>query len=211
MDKTSTTEKKIIEAAMNVFLEKGRHGARMQQIADTAGINKSLLHYYFRSKENLYATIFERVFLIFFSRIKRAVDPTLPFNEQLKTFINTYFDILNRNRHIPLFLAREMSEGGAVVQDFMRRYRAENPEAYPTLFITAIEQAAARCEIRQVDPQQFIMSLIGACIFFFVAQPVITALFTDAVAQDTETFIQARKEAVFDLFYNGLKPRGEDV
>ncbi len=58
MQKSSETEKKIINAATAVFMEKGKDGARMQEIADKAGINKALLHYYFRSKEKLFTNVF---------------------------------------------------------------------------------------------------------------------------------------------------------
>ncbi|MCB0293033.1 MAG: helix-turn-helix transcriptional regulator, partial [Calditrichaeota bacterium] len=60
MKYSSETERKIVEAASTVFLEKGKTGARMQAIADRAGINKALLHYYFRSKDRLYQEVFER-------------------------------------------------------------------------------------------------------------------------------------------------------
>ena len=58
MEIPTQTEKKIIEAATTVFSEKGKDGARMQEIADTAGINKALLHYYFRSKNKLFKIVF---------------------------------------------------------------------------------------------------------------------------------------------------------
>lgn len=55
-------EQKILTAARNVFIRKGFAGARMQEIADEAGINKALLHYYFRSKEKLFEVIFKESF-----------------------------------------------------------------------------------------------------------------------------------------------------
>ena len=60
-----STEEKILKAAIDVFLEKGYDGARMKDIADRAKINKALLHYYFRSKENLFVTAFEQQFNMF--------------------------------------------------------------------------------------------------------------------------------------------------
>ena len=55
-----STEEKILAAAKKVFVLKGMAGARMQDIADEAGINKALLHYYFRSKEKLFESDFPR-------------------------------------------------------------------------------------------------------------------------------------------------------
>lgn len=206
MAESESTESRILEAAMQVFLEKGPHGARMQEIADRAGINKALLHYYFRNKKNLYENIFERVFRMFFTRILAAHDPDLSFAEQLKQYIGTYLDILAGNPHIPLFLAREMSEGGAVVSHFMKRYQSELGTPVPYRIIKTIENAAERGEIRAVDPRHFIMSMIGACIFFFVAKPLVVTIFEDDGFMESSAFVEERKKAVFDLLYNGLKP-----
>ncbi len=57
LDKQQSTEEKILMAARQIFIDRGMDGARMQDIADAAGINKAMLHYYFRSKEKLYGTI----------------------------------------------------------------------------------------------------------------------------------------------------------
>ncbi|MBN2414551.1 TetR/AcrR family transcriptional regulator [bacterium] len=202
------TETLILDAAMQVFLEKGRHGARMQEIADRAGINKALLHYYFRSKKNLYAEILSRVFRIFYARITEAHRPGLPFREQLRLFIDVYVDMLDSNPRIPLFLAREMSEGGVIVSDFMKRFQQEMDPAVPDLIVSAIEQAASRGEIRRVDPRHFLMSMIGACIFFFVAKPLVLTIFKDSGWMESQAFVAERKQAVFDLLYNGLNPGG---
>ena len=56
-----TTEQKILDAAEVVFHEKGFDGARMQEIADKATINKGLLHYYFKSKDALFDAIFNPI------------------------------------------------------------------------------------------------------------------------------------------------------
>ena len=55
------TEEKIFDAATDVFVEKGMDGARMQDIANHAGINKALLHYYFRTKDQLFNAVFEMI------------------------------------------------------------------------------------------------------------------------------------------------------
>jgi AcrR family transcriptional regulator len=57
-EKDLNTEEKILEAAAQEFIQKGRSGARMQEIANNAGINKALLHYYYRSKDMLFESVF---------------------------------------------------------------------------------------------------------------------------------------------------------
>ncbi len=66
----SDTEEQILKAARKLFENKGFNGARMQEIADEAGINKSLLHYYFRSKEGLFDQIFLEAFKDFWPSIE---------------------------------------------------------------------------------------------------------------------------------------------
>jgi AcrR family transcriptional regulator len=69
VEKSSTSKDKILETAVLVFREKGRDGAKMQEIADAAGINKAMLHYYFSSKDLLFEEVFHLTSLDFFSSI----------------------------------------------------------------------------------------------------------------------------------------------
>ena len=88
METNIKTEEKIIEAATKIFLEKGKDGARMQEIADRAGINKALLHYYFRSKEKLYQEVFSNELKHFFTSILGTIKERQDFKEFIQTFIN---------------------------------------------------------------------------------------------------------------------------
>ena len=67
------TEQKILDAAKEVFQKKGMTGARMQEIADKAGINKALLHYYYRTKEKLFEKAFEAAFSLFYPKVKKML------------------------------------------------------------------------------------------------------------------------------------------
>ena len=86
------TESKIIESAKDVFVEKGFAGARMQEIADKAGVNKALLNYYFRSKDKLYEAVFKHVLGRFMRAFADAARDTETFRDFLKTFIYSYVD-----------------------------------------------------------------------------------------------------------------------
>ncbi|MEJ2055399.1 MAG: TetR family transcriptional regulator, partial [Calditrichaceae bacterium] len=95
MVKPDDKEEIILRAAMDVFVEKGQYGAKMQEIADRAGINKALLHYYYRSKEKLYIHIFKYIFRKIASEVLELLKSDLPFEELLRTFISKsiYLDI----------------------------------------------------------------------------------------------------------------------
>ena len=90
MKYNSETEQKILLAASEVFLKKGRDGARMQEIADAAGINKALLHYYFRSKERLFRLVFRQELIDMLTNIFGIISTTDSFEVFLKKFISEY-------------------------------------------------------------------------------------------------------------------------
>ncbi|MHB2150564.1 TetR/AcrR family transcriptional regulator [Calditrichota bacterium LG25] len=97
----SQKEEQILQIAMQVFVEKGWHGARMQEIADRAGINKAMLHYYFRSKERLYTAVLEKLFLKFVNSIGDSFIPGQTFAETLRIFLDRFHEHLLNNGHLP--------------------------------------------------------------------------------------------------------------
>src|SRR3954466_12401662 len=84
----SGTEKKILEAAKEAFMKYGLYGARMQDIADNAGINKALLHYYFRNKETLFDKVFDGALSKYFGQMTIFSDRSLPVMERLFIYID---------------------------------------------------------------------------------------------------------------------------
>ncbi len=198
-------EEHILNVALRVFLEKGLHGTKMQEIADRAQVNKAMLHYYFRSKERLYAMIFEKLFLKFMNAMADSFQPEQNFAATLRHFINTFMDNLRENPQLPLFVARELSWGGATVQKIMHDLMEQQAIKSPQIIIDELQKAESRGEIRAgLSPMQFIFTLIGACVYPFLARPIAEALFPDLL-DDWDALIEQRKEAVFDLLYNGLK------
>src|SRR5690606_202556 len=110
MQKDLTTEQKIVEAAKQVFLEKGMAGARMQDIADRAGINKALLHYYFRSKEKLFEIIFEEAAGTFIPPLNEVFSQTDDLFLMIRHFVATYINTIGENPYIPAFVAHEINQ-----------------------------------------------------------------------------------------------------
>ena len=80
------TEDKIFEAATEVFVSKGMDGARMQDIADHAGINKALLHYYYRTKDHLFNAVFEKIAGQMFKKFAPVFDENLTLEEKIRFF-----------------------------------------------------------------------------------------------------------------------------
>jgi len=88
--KDATTEEKIVEAARTIFIKKGLSGARMQEIADEAGINKAMLHYYFRSKDMLFEMIFRQSAQKLFAKLNIIFDSDMSLFEKIEKFVGDY-------------------------------------------------------------------------------------------------------------------------
>ena len=201
-------EEIILKSAMDVFIEKGRHGAKMQEIADKAGINKALLHYYFRSKEKLYARIFENLIKRNLADLIAIFQEDLPFKDFLKSFIFGYIDLINRNPKVPLFMLKELSEGGKTVKSILTHLQ-DSGTLDLTNVVQKIEKAMRDGEIIKQDPKQLIATVLGSALYFFIAEPIFRTLFIDEANFDREAFIEERKEAVYQTILYGIMPRGD--
>jgi AcrR family transcriptional regulator len=199
MDKN--TESKILEAAKKVFVEKGFDGARMQEIADTAGINKALLHYYFRSKDKLFLTIFEEAFKSFSPKLGLILISDLPFLEKIRLFIESYIDLLLENPFLPLFVLNEISR---------------NPEVIQNVVVSSIEQIFKNMDaviskevelglIRKVDTYQLILNIVSMCIFPFAGKPLLKLLF-NKTDEEYRNLIFERKKIIYDVISSWLRP-----
>ena len=210
------TEHAILAAALEEFSMHGRQGARMQDIADRAGLNKALLHYYFRSKERLYEEVFTYVFRHFFVRIAAPLQADAPFAETLRAFIHQYVDLLAKNPVLPMFMLREVSEGAPVFRQRIAEIVADpeggdapqSPLALPRIILSFFERGVREGAVPQADPIQTLISVMGACIYFFAAFPIFSAI-VPGLEQQRDAMTEARKEHIFELVYHGLKPRTE--
>ncbi len=104
-----SAEQKILEAAKQVFMENGLDGARMQDIADKAGINKALLHYYFRSKDKLFERIFVEEAQKFMPKVSTIMLSEISLFEKIEKFMSEYIDTLSQNPLLANFIMNEIN------------------------------------------------------------------------------------------------------
>lgn len=194
------TEEKILAAAKKVFQIKGLAGARMQEIADEAGINKALLHYYFRSKEKLFSKIFENTMEAFLPVLRDLLEVEGTLEEMIDEFADTYISMLQKNPHIPLFLLNELSQNPARILDM---FDSSHIKVNFDKIHEKIDKLVKNGTARNVDARHLIISLLSMCIFPFVAKPLVGFSFDmDDAAFDE--FIEERKKIVPELIKNGF-------
>lgn len=203
-DSYTETEVQIFEAALQLFSRKGKDGARMQEIADEAGINKAMLHYYFRSKDKLYYEVVAYVMRRFLASFGETLRDASTFADTLRLFIEAYIDFVAAHPHILRLLVMENLSGGSVMGTHIRTLMEVSELAPPRLFASRMAEAVARGEIRPMDPFQTLLTTISGCVLPILVAPTFRAILPDAT-QDTRALLEARKKHLFDLIYNGLR------
>lgn len=164
------TEQKILNAAKKIFIVKGMMGARMQDIADEAGINKALLHYYFSSKEKLFETIFMEEAKIFFPKINMIFESDLPLFEKIEKFTEEYIDIIRQNPYLPLFVINEINREP---DKFLYKIWGKTNLPRPEKFLQQIEREVKKGSIKPISPVHLLLNILSMCIFPFMARPML--------------------------------------
>lgn len=194
------TEQKIFEAAKQVFLEHGTARARMQEIADEAGINKALVHYYFRSKDRLSEAVFREAVGRFLPRIFTVITSEQSLEEKVETIIHEYIDFLGDNPHLPGFVIYEINYHPERAKQFVRSIGV--PDLGPLQ--EQIEQRVEAGELRPISVEQFVVNLIALCVFPFVARPMLEMVLD--LEGDFDAFIEQRQRELPSFFLNALQP-----
>lgn len=197
---TRDTEGKILTAAKNVFLKKGMDGARMQEIADEANINKAMLHYYFRTKEKLFFAIFAEAFQSFFPKIQETLIRDIPLTDKIQIFIDKYIDLLIENPYLPGFILGEINRNPlAIISVFLDNWFS------PTQLISQIQKEMEEGKIRSMDPRHLLINIVSMCIFPFIGKPFITVMLFENDDEKFSAFIQQRKAEVSSFIMASIK------
>lgn len=187
--KHSETEVLILDAARKVFLENGFDGTSMQMIASESGINKALLHYYFRSKDRLFEAVFVEAFAHMIPNLMKVFTSDVDFPDKIKGFVNTYIGALLEYPQIPLFILHELHRNPGRIIELIK-----STGLNPDLFIALMQKEIKAGNIREIDPRQLIVNLLALCIFPFAARPMIQGFIFKNDAKAYQEFLEKRKK-----------------
>lgn len=200
MSDEQKTEEQILEAAKSIFQERGFAGARMQEIADQADINKSMLHYYFRSKDKLFQKVFQDSLLQFFPKIFKVLNSDLGLVPKIEKLVETYYDMFQRYPHLPRFIIHEMNQHPNRFKDFIKNIDLEIPAKFGKQIQAEIEAG----QMRNIDPQEFIINTIGLCVFPVIARPMVETVFKMNDEQ-YQQFLEKRKKDLPKFIFNAVR------
>jgi AcrR family transcriptional regulator len=197
------TEKKILEAAGKVFMKKGRLGASMQDIADEAGINRTHLHYYFRNKEKLFDTIFEKILARIFPTMVAAFASNKPFIDKVQIFVDTYTDILLENPYLPVFVFQEMSLNPDRLAGIIQQTGLD-----PDIALRGLSKELESLGIVDMDPRHLIADILGMVIFPYIGRALFQKIAFKDDALAYETFLEERKIHVPEIISMEMQGHG---
>ena len=195
-----TTEEKIFEAAFRVFQLKGFKGARMQEIADEAGMNKAMLHYCFKNKELLFEAVFMNAFGKLAPQINEIFKSQDSIFEKIKKFTDSYISFVMDYPFLPQFIIQEMNINPEFVTKFLKKENRPDP----TKLIHQIENEIKLGILKPINPKQLLIDIFSMTVFPFAAQ----ALLKGMIQVSNEEFMQLmeeRKKYIYEQIITSIK------
>ncbi len=195
------TEEKIFSAAQTVFQKRGFDGARMQEIADVAEINKSMLHYYYRSKDKLFQQVFQAGVKKIMPKIFGILKAEIPLEDKVHQIVNFYHEMFRENQHLPSFVVYEMNQHPERFKEFMGAMNIQ----LPTVFTEQVTKEVEEGQMLKITPEQFLLNIVSLCMMPMLAKTMVQTIFS--LEEDSYfKFLEERRTLIPGIIMNGVKP-----
>lgn len=195
-----STEEKIFEAAFKVFQNKGFTGARMQEIADEADINKAMLHYFFRSKEKLFQAVFMDAFGKLAPQINEIFNSDDVLFDKIEKFVHSYISFVKEYPFLPQFIIQEMNNNPEFVAKFLKDEKRPNPSK----LLKQIEKEIELGIIKPIPPKQLVLDIFSMTAFPFAAQTLVKGIINIS-NEEFFKLMEERKKHIVTQIVNAIK------
>lgn len=202
--KDSNMEKKILEAAEQLFLEKGFAMTSTTEIAKIAGCNQALVHYYFRTKDHLFDAIFENKVKMFISTFMEISNEDIPFEEKLKRKIEAHFDMIRANPKFPFLIINELTTNPQRVEKIKAKI-SQLPKAIFGQLDKELEEEIRKGSIRPIKTIDLLFSIVSLNMVLFLAKPFIKTI-TNLSDEEYEAMVNHRKQENVLMILRSLRP-----
>lgn len=200
MKQNENNEQKILYAAEQEFIEKGFAGAKTTAIAQRAGVNHAMIHYYFRTKEQLFNRLFEeKINLLTNNLYPPFLDKDLPLIERIKNGISSHFDFLAENPGLPRLVINEIISNPERLKFFRSKIKALADNLKNTLQTELNELSEAKT-INPITANDLILDIVSMNLMVFIIYPLIDGILSDG----REQFIEHRKQENINVILNRL-------
>lgn len=202
--KETDNEKLILEAAEAEFIEKGYGKSRTTEIAKRAGVNHALLHYYFRTKENLFEVVFQKKAKLMSEVLIFSFQQELPFFEKIKRGISDHFDLIAANSKLPNFIFNEISQDDNLKRIFLGILK-EKAIMIIAKLKEEINREVAKGTIRYIEPYDLLMTIVSLNMFPFISKPIILDILNLQGEKDISQFLEHRKQLNIEIILNQIR------
>jgi AcrR family transcriptional regulator len=196
----SNTETNILNAAKEIFERKGMAAARMQEIADEAGINKSMLHYYYRSKQRLFEAVFKSAFLTLAPQLNEIINANNSLFDKIRNFTNNYISFVVKHPYLPNFIIQELNRS----PDFVKKIVAEKNFPNISKFKQQVDKKVEEGIIRPIKAEQLFINIMSLNIFPFIGAQLLKG-FVNVNDEAYKQLMEDRKTEVADFIINSIK------
>lgn len=195
------TEKLIKDKAKILFFQKGLLNATTQEIADEAGINRALIHYYFRSREQMLDTLLDETVMEKKERVRNIFTSKLSFREKIASYINTVVDLGLTYPYLDNFIISETARRPDKVKMLCAKDRLKSSD----LIRDQLNEEIAKGKIAPISPEHFMVNLSALCNYPLIAKVVLQTIhgMTDTAYRK---FLTERKRVIFRTIFNEDMP-----
>lgn len=195
-----TPENNILNAAKGIFERKGMAAARMQEIADEAGINKAMLHYYYRSKELLFEAVFKSAFSMLAPQLNEIMNADTTIFEKIRNFSSNYISFVLKHPYLPNFIIQELNRN----PDFVKNLIAEKNFPNISKFKQQVTEKVAEGIIRPITAEQLFINIMSLNIFPFIGAPLLKG-FLNFDDEAYKKLMEKRKTEVSEFIIHAIK------
>lgn len=200
--KDTNTEATILRCAEEVFLERGFDGAKTTEIARRAGVNHAMIHYYFRTKKNLFNVVFEEKLELLATSFSNSLSQNIPFFDKIRHAVESHFDFISENPRLLMFLYTEV-----VNDDDRKQLLATNILPKARKFLEELEKGVneevVKGTIRAIKPIEILLNIIALNVTTFLAFPLMEVVLGEGEMMDA--IMAERKESNVEFILNGMK------
>ena len=183
-------ENKIIDVARQVFMEHGYENASMSQIASKAGITRSALHYYFRTKDKMFQAVYADLIMSFAPQLENIFSDKTPFLSKVEKVLDEYIRILRKYPDLPWFLLREIHRD---IQFMRKNVERLGFEKYPKMIGDYLQNEMRKGHLKTVPLPIIFLTFYGQLSFLFVGREIINSFFVKDEEQFQALVIEWKK------------------
>lgn len=195
------TENLIKEKARILFFQKGLLNATTQEIADEAGVNRALIHYYFRSRDQMLAMLLDETMREKKQRMRTILTSDLPFRQKIALYIDVVVDYGLMYPHLENFIISETARNPEKIQEFCSKDRVKSVD----LIRDQLEEEIRKKRIAPISAEHFMVNLSAMCHYPLLAKSILQTIhgMTDSAYRK---FLMERKNAIYATIFNEEMP-----